>query len=172
VKLADVAHRTEHRAVIVGVEAPALPDAVASLRRIAASDGLPATVVIQPQLSSHGEVFIGLKGASELGPVVAFGLGGVFVEVLRRVSGRLAPLDAQDAEEMIAEFDDLGVADGFRGSPPWNRSLLVEVLVRAGQLVAGGRDWIESLDINPLIQTDDGFVAVDCACFAAPGPRG
>ena len=100
-----------------------MPDAVASLRRIAASDGLPATVVIQPQLSSHGEVFVGLKGASELGPVVAFGLGGVFVEVLRRVSGRLAPLDAQDAEEMIAEFDDLGVADGFRGSPPWNRSL-------------------------------------------------
>ena len=65
--------------------------AVTCARRIAAADGLPATVVVQPQFSSHGEVFIGLTGASELGPIVAFGLGGVFVEVLHRVSGRLAP---------------------------------------------------------------------------------
>ncbi len=172
VKLGDVAHRTEHGAVLFGVDVTTLPEAVSALRRIAAADGLPATVVVQPELSSHGEVFIGLTGASELGPVVAFGLGGVFVEVLHRVSGRLAPFLQRDAEEMIAEFDDLAVADGFRGSRPWNRSQLVDLLVSAGQLAAGGRDWIQSLDVNPLVQTDDGFVAVDCVCFVTKAPLG
>ena len=73
---------------------------------------------------------------------------------------------------MIAEFDDLAVADGFRGSRPWNRSQLVDLLVSAGQLAAGGRDWIQSLDVNPLVQTDDGFVAVDCVCFVTQAPLG
>jgi acyl-CoA synthetase (NDP forming) len=168
VKLGDVAHRTEHNAVLLGVTAADLPAAVADLRRIAAVDGLPATVVVQPQLSGHGEVFIGLTGASELGPVVAFGLGGVFVEVIRRIGGRLAPLTPADADELIAEFDDLGVADGFRGSLPWDRPQLNDILVRAGRLVAGGRDWIQSMDVNPLILTEEGFVAVDCVCFLSP----
>ncbi len=66
-------------------------------------------------ITAQGEAFIGIRGRSELGPVVAFGLGGVFVEVLGRVSGRLAPFTAADAAELIAEFDDLGVLDGVRG---------------------------------------------------------
>ena len=101
--------------------------------------------------------------------MVAFGLGGVFVEVLRRVSGRLAPFTEADAEEMIAEFDDLGVADGFRGGPPWDRPLLAGLLVAAGELAAGARHWLRTFDVNPLIQTDTGFVAVDGACFVEPG---
>ena len=68
---------------------------------------------------------------------------------------------------MIAEFDDLGVADGFRGGRPWDRQQLADILVRAGQLAAGGRHWLTSMDLNPLIHTDDGFVAVDCVCFVA-----
>lgn len=169
VKLADVAHRTEHGAVLMGVDPAGLGEAVAHLRDLAQSSGLPATVVVQPQLRGHGEVFLGLSGASELGPVVAFGLGGVFVEVLRRVSGRLAPFTEADAEEMIAEFDDLGVADGFRGGPPWDRPLLAGLLVAAGELAAGARHWLRTFDVNPLIQTDTGFVAVDGACFVEPG---
>jgi acetate---CoA ligase (ADP-forming) len=165
VKLGDVAHRTEHGAVLLGVDPADLPEAVEDLRRIATRDDLPATVVVQPRLDGHGEVFLGLTGASELGPVVAFGLGGIFVEVLRRVGGRLAPLDLEDAAALIAEFDDLGVADGFRGSVPWDRPQLMDILVKAGELVAGGREWINSMDVNPLILTDQGFVAVDCVCF-------
>jgi acyl-CoA synthetase (NDP forming) len=165
VKLGDLAHRTEHGAVLLGVDASGLPSAVEHLRGIAASAALPATVVVQPQLVGHHEVFVGVTGASELGPVVAFGLGGIFIEVLGRVSGRIAPFSATDAAEMIAEFDDLGVADGHRGSPPWDREELAGILVRAGGLAAGGRDWLRSMDVNPLIQTDTGFVAVDCVCF-------
>lgn len=168
VKLADVAHRTEHGAVVTGVAAADVAGAVETLRKIAARDALPDTVVVQPQLAGHGEAFIGLTGDTELGPMVAFGLGGVFVEVMKRVGGRLAPLTPADAEELVAEFDDLGVVDGIRGMAPWDRAALVDTLCAAGSLVAGGRNFIRSMDLNPLIVTEQGLVAVDCVCFVDP----
>lgn len=177
-KLADVAHRTEHGAVLKGVTAAGLGEAVETLRKIAAREGLSDAVVLQPQLVGHGEAFIGLTGATELGPMVAFGLGGVFVEVLNRVSGRLAPFGPADAIELLAEFDDLGVIDGLRGLQPWDRDQLVVTLCNAGRLIAGGRSWIRSMDLNPLIVTDRGLVAVDCVCLVTsdatdqPGPVG
>jgi hypothetical protein len=168
VKLADVAHRTEHNAVSIGVDSSALESEVDRLRKIAAANDLPATVVIQPQIFGNGEAFIGLSGSTELGPTVAFGLGGVFIEVFRRISGRLAPIDQNDADDLLAEFDDLGVIDGFRGGVPWDRRQLTEILIKVSHLVAGGRHWIDTMDVNPLIVTNDGLVAVDCVCFVRP----
>jgi acyl-CoA synthetase (NDP forming) len=165
VKLADVAHRTEHHAVRLGVTEASLAAAVSGLRDIAAAGQLPAMVAVQPMLAGHGEAFVGIKGDSELGPVVAFGLGGVFVEVMRRVGGRMAPMTAQDAGELIEEFADTGVLDGFRGAPAWDRGAIAEVLVAASRLGAGGRGWIDSVDINPLIVTGHGPVAVDGLCL-------
>jgi len=165
VKLADLAHRTEHGAVRLDVSAADLAQAVVELRDLAVGQGLPSNIAVQPMVYGHGEAFIGLRGSTELGPVVAFGLGGVFVEVLGRVGGRMAPMSERDAAELLAEFDDLGVLQGFRGGREWDRSALVEVLTAAGRLAAAGRDWIESIDVNPLIVTDTGLVAVDGACF-------
>jgi acetate---CoA ligase (ADP-forming) len=168
VKLADVAHRTEYDAVSIGVNSSALESEVDRLRKIAAANDLPATVVIQPQLFGNGEAFIGLSGSTELGPTVAFGLGGVFIEVFRRIGGRLAPIDQNDADDLVAEFDDLGIIDGFRGSVPWDRRQLTEILIKVSHLVAGGRHWIDTMDVNPLIATSEGLVAVDCVCFVRP----
>ncbi|MFG2966933.1 acetate--CoA ligase family protein [Streptomyces sp. NPDC048288] len=165
VKLADVAHRTEHSAVRLNVPDDGLADATAELREIARRDGLPATVAVQEMVAGHGEAFIGVQGASELGPLTAFGLGGVFVELLKQVGGRLAPFDETTARELIGEFDATGVLDGFRGAPAWDRARLADVLRAAGDLAAGGRDWIDSLDINPLVITADGPVAVDGLCL-------
>jgi acyl-CoA synthetase (NDP forming) len=165
VKLADVAHRTEHCAVRLNVSAAELTAAAAELREIARRDGLPATVAVQEMLAGHGEAFIGIQGASELGPLTLFGLGGVFVELLKQVGGRLAPFDEAAAREVIAEFDATGVLDGFRGAPAWDRDGLATVLRAAGDLAAAGRDWIDSLDINPLVITADGPVAVDGLCL-------
>ncbi|MGB8387837.1 acetate--CoA ligase family protein [Mycobacterium sp.] len=170
VKLADVAHRTEHGAVRLGVEAAALGAAVGDLRAIAVSHGLPTLIAVQPMISGYGEAFIGINGQSELGPLVVFGLGGVFVEVMRKIGGRMAPMSSEDAAELIDEFSDTGVLDGFRGSPPWDRGALASVLKAASLLAAGGRTWIESIDINPLIVTADGPIAVDGLCLLrSPG---
>jgi acyl-CoA synthetase (NDP forming) len=165
VKLADVAHRTEHGAVRVRVPADGLAAAVAELRQIAAADGLPPLVAVQPMVAGHGEAFVGIQGESELGPVVAFGLGGIFVEVMKRVGGRMAPMSDRDASELVDEFTDTGVLDGFRGAPAWDRAALAATLEAASRLAAGGRDWISSVDINPMIITPDGPVAVDGLCL-------
>lgn len=165
VKLADVSHRTEHDAVRLGVASDDLPSAVASLRALARRDDLPDLVAVQQMISSYGEAFIGIRGQSELGPVVAFGPGGIFVEVLGKTSGRMAPFTTADALELIAEFDSIGAFNGLRGRRPWDRETLASILCNASLLAAGGRKWIETLDINPVILGSDGVVAVDILCL-------
>ncbi|MEU4244550.1 acetate--CoA ligase family protein [Actinoplanes sp. NPDC026619] len=165
VKLADVGHRTEHGAVRLRVTNADLPTAVKELREIAAADGLSPLTVAQPMVESRGEAFIGLQGASELGPLVVFGLGGVLVEALGRVGGRMAPVTPEQARELIDEFADLKVMHGFRGQPAWDLDSLAGILTAAGRLAAGGHDWIASLDINPIIYGPDGFAAVDALCL-------
>jgi len=171
VKLADLAHRTEHGAVRVRVAGEDLARMCAELAELATELGVPPTVAVQPMLSGYAEAFIGMNGATELGPVVAFGPGGVFVEVLKRVSGRLAPLSTDDAVDLLDDFADLGIHEGIRGGPPWDVKALVPILEAAGRLVAGGRDWIESIDINPLILTAEGVVAVDGLCLVKEDRR-
>jgi acetate---CoA ligase (ADP-forming) len=165
VKLADVAHRTDRGAVRLAVPAGGLEAAIGELRALASRDGLPDVVAVQPMIAAHGEAFIGIRGQSELGPVVAFGLGGVFVEVFGRVSGRVAPFTPADAAELIAEFDDLGVLNGVRGKRAWDGEALTSILVSAGTLAAAGRDWIDTIDINPLVYGPEGFAAVDGLCI-------
>lgn len=164
VKLADVGHRTEHGAVELGVAASELPDAVARMRDIATRDSLPAVVAVQPMVKVRGEAFIGIQ-STELGPMVVFGLGGVMVEVLNRIGGRMAPFSRAEAEDLIAEFEDARLMHGFRGQPPWDLEALAELLVRVGDFAAGSSQWLGSLDINPLVVTEDGFAAVDALCL-------
>jgi len=160
VKLADVGHRTEHGAVLLKITEDGLADAVDKLRGIAAKDGLQPLVAVQPMAEARGEAFIGIQN-SELGPLVVFGLGGIFVEVLKKIGGRLAPFDRAEAEELIEEFRDAKLLHGFRGQPAWNLDKLADLLVAAGNLAAGSAEWLDSLDINPLLVVGDDYVAVD-----------
>jgi hypothetical protein len=77
----------------------------------------------------------------------------------------MAPMSEQDAAELIDEFTDTGVIDGFRGAPAWDRGPLADLLVAASRLAAGGRDWIASIDVNPVIVTAHGPLAVDGLCL-------
>jgi acyl-CoA synthetase (NDP forming) len=120
-----------------------------------------ASVAIQPMIQASGEALLGIQGESELGPLVVLGLGGVFVEVLNRVGGRMAPFTTEVARDLIEEFADLKVMHGFRGRPGWDLDALAGILVAAGQLAARGREWIATLDINPLLWGPEGFGAVD-----------
>ena len=170
VKLADVAHRTDHGAVRVDVAMDDLCAVIADLRDLAISRALPGDIVVQAMLAGHGEVFAGVVGQSELGPLVAFGIGGIFVEVVRRVGGRLAPISDRDADELLEEFADLGVFAGVRGGRPWDRAELSGLLIKLGRLAAGARGWLQDMDINPLILTADGPVAVDALCYRRTSP--
>lgn len=164
VKLADVAHRTEHGAVELGVPGGALDEAVGRMRAVAVRDGLPSLVAVQPMLAADAEALLGLQ-RTELGPMVVFGLGGVLVEVVNKASGRMAPFSRTEADDLIAEFADAKVMHGFRGRPAWDLDALAEILVAAGRLAAGASGWLDALDVNPLLVTASGFVAVDALCL-------
>ncbi len=159
VKLADVPHRTELDGVRVGVSRSALVPTVAELRAIAAEHGVPPTVAVQALVSGHGEAFGGLQTGSNLGPIALLGLGGVLVEVTRQVSGRFLPLDEPGARALAEEVT--GAVAGLRGQRPWPVDRVADVVVGLDRLWRLHGNWIDSIDLNPLIVGPDGVVAVD-----------
>ena len=169
VKIADVAHRSDIGGVRLGVQGSELPAALSELRAIAREHGESERVVIQPQVQIDGEAFIGVQTDGGLGPIVVFGVGGVFVELLGRVAGRLAPLVPGDARDMLEEIADTGVFDRRRGTRAWDRAQLERLLLAAGALAVGAAAWMESLDVNPLALTARGFVALDGLCLISSG---
>jgi acyl-CoA synthetase (NDP forming) len=90
-----------------------------------------------------------------------FGLGGVFVEVLKDVAFRLAPFDAVEAHQMINEIRSRSVLDGVRGQPGADVDALATILVRLSEFAYARRDHIAEIDINPLSAGPDGAVALD-----------
>ena len=167
-KLADVAHRTEHDAVRLRVDEAGLATAITDLRAVAAADGLSPVVAVQPMLEIIGETLLGIQGQSELGPLVVFGPGGIFVEVLNRVSGRMAPFGIDEARSLIDEFADMQLMHGFRGRQAWDLDALAAIVLAAGRLAARGEDWIATLDINPLVYGPAGYHAVDALLLLEP----
>jgi acyl-CoA synthetase (NDP forming) len=166
VKLADVPHRTELGAVRLGVSPTGLRAAVRELRAIASDHSVPATVAVQPMLAGHGEAFIGLQGHTDLGPVLLLGRGGILLELAARVDGRLLPLGPDSAGPLVtAVAGDVG---RIRGQRPWPIGPLTESVEAAGRLWQETGSWLESADINPLVLTSDGAVAVDALLVARP----
>jgi hypothetical protein len=115
-------------------------------------------------LAGHGEAFIGLQGRTDLGPVLLLGRGGIFLELARKVDGRQLPLDPGAAESLAAAVaDDI---DRIRGQAPWPLQPLSAAVEGAGRLWQATESWLASADINPLIVTADGAVAVDALLIA------
>jgi len=162
----DILHKTEVGGVLLNV-----PDADAARQgwqtivtraRAAHPQADIRGVQVQPMVTGGQEVILGVKRDPVFGPLVMFGLGGVYVEALADVSFRLAPLSRQDAEEMISEVRSAKLLQGLRGAPPADRAALVEAIVRIGQLAADFPE-IEELDVNPLmvLPAGRGALAVD-----------
>jgi acyl-CoA synthetase (NDP forming) len=117
-------------------------------------------VQVQQMVRGGHEVIVGVKRDPTFGPLVMFGLGGVYVEALADVSFALAPLTRVDAEDMIASVKSARVLDGLRGARPADRAALVDAIVAIGRLAAEHDEIIE-LDVNPLLVLPEGAVAVD-----------
>jgi len=117
-------------------------------------------LLVQQMAPAGRETIVGLTRIPGVGPMVMFGLGGVYVEVLRDVQFRLAPLLDVDAHRMIHDVRMYGLLEGVRGEAPRDRAALEEVLLRVSQL-AVRHPRIAEMDINPLLSLTDGAVAVD-----------
>jgi acetyltransferase len=108
------------------------------------------------------EVLIGMNRDPQFGPLVTFGLGGIYVEILKDVAFRIAPFSHREAEEMIKEIRANALLEGVRGDPPTDKAALIDSLLRIGQLVLDFPEIVE-LDINPymLYRDGQGGIAID-----------
>lgn len=106
--------------------------------------------VLQEHLAGGKEVILGSKGNLDLAPTVMFGLGGVFVEVLKDVQFRLAPLSREDAMEMIQSIKGYPILEGTRGEKPVDIDAVVDILLRLSEL---GTDFpqLDEMDLNPVL---------------------
>jgi acetyltransferase len=119
-------------------------------------------VTVQPMISASGiEIILGSSPDPQFGPVLLFGAGGKFVEIIKDSSLGLPPLTATLARRMMERTKIFGALRGVRGSKPSDLDALDQLMVRFSQLVAEQR-WIKEIDINPLVALDDGgFIALD-----------
>jgi len=119
-------------------------------------------VLVQEMVRGGKEVIIGVNRDPQFGPLLMFGLGGIYVEVLKDVTFRVAPISAQEAEEMISEIHSYHLLQGVRGERPADLDAIADCILRVAQLVTDFPEVVE-MDINPLIvnEAGSGAVAVD-----------
>ncbi len=117
-------------------------------------------VAVQHMAPSGTEVIIGVTRDSLFGPVLMFGLGGVWVEVLKDVSFRVIPISGSDAPEMIREIKGFKLLTGFRGQPPVDIPALEQMLLKVSQFIQAN-PRVKELDLNPVFAYPEGAVAVD-----------
>jgi len=150
----DIAHKTEVGGVVVNVrsEDEAREAAAGILAR--AQDKVPGAriegIVVTPMIGQGVETIAGVSRDPVLGPVVMFGLGGVFVEVLKDVTFRAAPFDVDEAHRMIREIRGYSMLEGVRGAEPSDVNALAELLSKLSRFAAAHAEEIEGIDLNPV----------------------
>ena len=161
---ADILHKTEAGGVIIGVNTAA--DAEQSFATILANakaykaDAKIEGVQVQKMLTGGTEVIVGSITDGSFGKLVAFGLGGVLVEILKDITFRLAPATKDDALSMLDGIQAHDMFKGVRGGDPVNREALADVIVKVSQLVSDFPEIVE-LDLNPVFATKSEATAAD-----------
>lgn len=161
---ADIVHKSDAGAVRLGLRSDEdvktafkeIMDGAKAYSRNARIDG----VVVSPMQTAAVEVVVGLNRDIQFGPVVMFGLGGVFVEVLKDVAFRVAPLTQQDAYEMVQEIKGYPILEGVRGGPSSDVAAIVDIIQKVSSLALEIPE-IKELDLNPVFVHETGARAVD-----------
>jgi acyl-CoA synthetase (NDP forming) len=162
----DIVHKSDAGGVMVGLNSEAeIEDALRAMMKRPAIESARIDGFLLEEMAPAGvEVVVGGLRDPQFGPLVMVGLGGVFVEVLADVAFRICPITRLDAGEMLDELKGAALLRGARGRKPVSREAIVDVLLKVGGegglLMAHERDIAEA-DINPLIVSEQGAVAVD-----------
>ncbi len=161
----DILHKSDIGGVEVGVPPEEVPDTYEDLIVRARNYQSDATILgVQVQemadLDSGTETILGMNRDPQFGPLLLFGLGGIFVEVLEDTTVRVAPVSEPEASAMLDDIESAPLLRGARGRDPVDEDDLIETVQRLSQLVTDFPAIVE-LDINPLVATPDGVTAVD-----------
>jgi succinyl-CoA synthetase beta subunit len=163
----EIAHKTEVGGVVLHVSSEA--DLKAAMRKIfdnvrTHKPGVNVSqVLVQPMTSGLGEMLLGYRVDPEAGPIVLLAAGGIYTEIYKDRSIRLAPVDLATAHDMIAALSISRVFQGFRNNPHGDMEALAQAIVAISQLAVNQSAVVVDAEINPLIinRVGEGVVAVD-----------
>lgn len=163
----DILHKTDVGGVKVGLSNAADVRDAYELITYRAQRYVPDARIwgclVQEMVPPGGlEVLVGMNRDPQFGPLITFGLGGIYVETLKDVTFRIIPFSAQEAVEMLSEIRAHSLLDGVRGQPPADKNAIIDALLRISQLVQDFPE-IAELDINPLMvyPQKQGAIAID-----------
>jgi acetyl-CoA synthetase (ADP-forming) len=160
----DIVHKSDVGGVIVGIKN--LRHVRTGYRQIVKNvkkhnpDAKIVGILVQEMAPSGTEVIVGSIKDPQFGPAIMFGLGGVFVEVLKDVTFRIAPITEDEAAEMISEVKAYPLLKGYRNTPPADLKAITKILVNTSRLVTEHPE-IKELDLNPIMVYEKGAKAVD-----------
>jgi len=158
-----VTHKSEHGLVALDLTAPTAAQAAAR-RMLTQAGSLDFTGFLVERMAPRGiEVVLGIKQDSAFGPVLMFGLGGIFVELFKDVAFGLCPLNHADAHTLIHSTKAATLLRGFRGQAPADEDALIDTMVRLAQFAAYHKERLTEMDINPLrvLPKGQGVLALD-----------
>ncbi len=160
----QIIHKSDVGGVKVGIQSKevlrtACEDLIREVKRRAGDVEIKGVLCVS--MVKHGtEVVVGGMNDKQFGPVVMFGMGGIFIEVFKDVAFRLAPLDKDEALRMMESTKVSKILKGARGSIPCDMEALAELIVNLGNLLVSQPE-IKEIDINPVMAFEDGYCAVD-----------
>lgn len=159
----DILHKTDVGGVKVGLTSPADVKDAFELIVYRAQRYVPDARIwgclVQEMVPKGIELLVGMSRDAQFGPLITFGLGGIYVEALRDVTFRIAPFGRKDAEEMLEEIRARTLLDGVRGEPAADKEAVIETLLRMSQMVTDFPEIVE-MDINPLVVYTEGSGAM------------
>ena len=150
----DILHKTDVGGVELGLGSEEAVRAAFSRMMARARERAPEArldgVRVEEMVPRGVEIIIGLKRDAQFGPVIMFGLGGIFTELLDDVSFRVLPISREDARQMVAETRGARILQGYRGQAPVSLDLLVDLLLDAARFGLDLGERLESVDLNPI----------------------
>ena len=156
----DILHKSDIGGVILDIrDETETREAFQEIKGAAADQDFKG-VILYPMIRGALEVLVGLSRDLQFGPVVVFGLGGIYTEILRDISLRVAPINHIQAEDMIHEIQSFPLLQGFRSGEPCDLGALTDLLVRVSQLPFLYPD-LDELDLNPVFLLSEGLVVGD-----------
>jgi acyl-CoA synthetase (NDP forming) len=160
----EITHKSDIGGVKVGLASAAevrqaFDDIIAAAKKAEPTARIDG-VAVQKMAPTGTEVIVGMSKDPQFGPVLMFGLGGIFVEVLKDVAFRIVPLEPRDARQMVREIKGFAVLEGVRGQPAADLAAIEKLILKLSEFVEAHPE-IEELDLNPVFAYADGVIAVD-----------
>jgi acyl-CoA synthetase (NDP forming) len=160
----DILHKTDAGGVKVGLENDAevkngFEEILQNAKKYK-KDANIIGVLIQKMAPSSTEVIVGALKDPQFGQTLMFGIGGIFVEVLKDVTFRIAPIVEKDAKEMIKEIKAYPILKGYRNTPPADEGAIVNILLNVSKLIMEHPE-INQMDLNPIMVYENGASVVD-----------